>query len=44
MDGTVKTGEVFDQDEDGKFWLCESWVDEVTQETTSTRTLVFVDA
>lgn len=35
---TTKTGEVFDRDEDGSLALCESWVDEETGETHSTRT------
>ena len=38
MSSLVKTGEVFDRDEDGQLWLCESWLNEETQETTSTRT------
>lgn len=36
----IKTGEVFDRDEEGQLWLCESWLNEETGETHSTRTLV----
>lgn len=39
----IKTGEVFDRDEDGELWLCESWLNEKTNETTTTRTRVLVD-
>jgi hypothetical protein len=40
MNELVKTGEVFDLDEDGALFLCESWLNEETQETTTTRTAV----
>jgi hypothetical protein len=36
----IKTGEVFDRDEDGQLWLCESWLDEETGVTHTTRTLI----
>ena len=36
----IKTGEVYDLDEDGCLWLCESWLNEETGEVTSTRKLV----
>jgi len=36
----MKTGEVLDRDEDGQLWLCESFINEETGETHSTRTLV----
>jgi len=36
----MKTGEVFDRDEDGQLWLCESFQDPETGETHSTRTPV----
>lgn len=39
----IKTGEVFDRDEDDQLWLCESWLDEKTGKTTSTRTLATTD-
>lgn len=35
----MKTGEVFDRDEDGQLWLCESWLNEETGVTHTTRTL-----
>jgi hypothetical protein len=35
----VKTGEVFDRDENG-LWLCESFEDSDTKEVFTTRTLV----
>jgi hypothetical protein len=38
MSDLIKTGEVLDLDEDGTLWLCESWLNEETQETTTTRT------
>jgi hypothetical protein len=38
MTPLTKTGEVLDRDESGQLWLCESWLDEETQETTTTRT------
>jgi hypothetical protein len=41
---TVKTGEVFDRDKDGQLWLCESWLNEDTNEVHTTRTLVTEDA
>lgn len=36
----VKTGEVYDRDEDGQLWLCESFENTDTGEVHSTRTLV----
>ena len=36
----IKTGEVFDRDEEEILWLCESWLNEETQEVTTTRTIV----
>lgn len=39
----IKTGEVFDCDEDGELWLCESWLNEKTNETTTTRTPATTD-
>lgn len=36
----IKTGEVFDRDEEEILWLCESWLNEKTQEVTTTRTIV----
>jgi len=36
----IKTGEVFDRDENENLWLCESWLDETTGEVHTTRTLV----
>lgn len=36
----MKTGEVFDRGEDGLLYLCESFTDESTGVTYSTRTLV----
>lgn len=36
----VKTGEVFDRDEDGRLWLCESFQDTETGVVHTTRTLV----
>lgn len=35
----IKTGEVFDRDEEG-LWLCESWENSETGEVHTTRTLV----
>lgn len=40
MNELIKTGEVFDLDEEGGLVLCESWFNEETQETTTTRTAV----
>lgn len=40
----MKTGEVFDRDEDGQLWLCESFEDTETGEVHTTRTLVEEDA
>lgn len=34
----IKTGEVYDCDEDGQLWLCESFEDTETGEVHSTRT------
>lgn len=39
----VKTGEAYDRDESGQLWLCESFLNEKTGETHSTRTLVQKD-
>ena len=39
----IKTGEVFDKDEEGQLWLCESWYNQKTKETTTTRTKVTID-
>jgi hypothetical protein len=36
----IKTGEVFDLNEDGLLVLCESWLNKQTQETTTTQTVV----
>jgi hypothetical protein len=36
----IKTGEVFDRDEDGQLWLCESFQNPETGEVHTTRTLV----
>lgn len=36
----LKTGEVYDRDEDGQLWLCESFEDTETGEVHSTRTEV----
>lgn len=36
----MKTGEVYDRDENGQLWLCESFLNEKTGETHSTRTPV----
>jgi hypothetical protein len=36
----IKTGEVFDLDENDTLVLCESWLNEETQEVTTTRTIV----
>jgi hypothetical protein len=36
MSDFIKTGEVFDRDDDG-FWLCESWLDEESGEVHTTR-------
>ena len=38
MVNLTKTGEVLDLDEDDILWLCESWLNEETQEITTTRT------
>jgi hypothetical protein len=38
MDNLTKTGEVLDRDEDGQLWLCESWLNEETGVTHTTRT------
>jgi hypothetical protein len=40
----MKTGEVFDRDEDNQLWLCESWINKETGEVHTTRTLVTEDA
>lgn len=40
MSDLTKTGEVFDRDDDEQIWLCESWLDEKTGVTHTTRTLV----
>lgn len=40
MSKLIKTGEVFDQDEDGTLFICESWLNEETKETTTTRNIV----
>lgn len=37
---TVKTGEVYDRDEEGQLWLCESFENTETGEVHSTRTPV----
>lgn len=39
----IKTGEVNDRDEDGNLWLCESWLNEETGVTHTTRTLIESD-
>jgi hypothetical protein len=36
----IKTGEVFDRDENDDLWLCESFVNPKTGEVTTTRTKV----
>jgi hypothetical protein len=36
----IKIGECYFRKEDGSLWLAESFLDEVTQEATSTETLV----
>lgn len=36
----TKTGEVFERDEDGQLWLCESFLNDETGEVHSTRTPV----
>lgn len=36
----IKTGEVYDRDEDGNLYLCESFEDTETHEVSTTRTLV----
>jgi hypothetical protein len=36
----IKTGEVYDRDEEGNLWLCESFQNPETGEVRSTRTPV----
>lgn len=40
----MKTGEVYDLDETGQLWLCESFEDTDTGKVYSTRTLVDYNA
>lgn len=39
----IKTGEAYDRDEEGQLWLCESWINKKTGESSTTRTLVSID-
>ena len=37
----IKTGEVYGTDENDVLWLYESWINETTNEVTTTKSMVF---